>query len=86
MTKPARLNERPCSGCGAGYGECLQGAIMDLMCCRICNHPVSVAVQPCDRCCEFDAVTSVRCWYGCWHNQCERCAEQTRSKAREGDD
>ena len=40
----------------------------------------------CDRCCNwFRQLVVVRCWYGCTHDQCPQCADQTRREAAERD-
>lgn len=39
---------------------------------------VAALCEVCDRCGESEAITTVRCAYGCAHRQCEDCAEVTR--------
>lgn len=36
--RPAWMDERPCSACATGYGECVQGWTVSLMCCKQCSH------------------------------------------------
>lgn len=44
--KPTWMNTHPCGGCGTGYVECAQGAILGLMCCAQCGHPGRWATVP----------------------------------------
>jgi hypothetical protein len=38
----------------------------------------------CDRCAvPTPATETVRCWYGCNHQQCAQCAKQTAKEANE---
>jgi hypothetical protein len=37
--KPAWMDKHPCTNCGTGYGECAQGLVISMMCCRGCEHP-----------------------------------------------
>jgi hypothetical protein len=36
---PKWMAKHPCSGCGAGYGQCAQGLKFSLKCCINCDHP-----------------------------------------------
>ena len=37
--KPEWFNKHPCTGCRTGYIECAQGLVLNLMCCKDCEHP-----------------------------------------------
>lgn len=43
---PAWRLKHPCLGCGSGYGECIQGLSIGLMCCGNCDHPGRWAATP----------------------------------------
>lgn len=38
----------------------------------------------CTRCGDALATTIVKCWYGCAHAQCDRCAPRTTMEAKDG--
>jgi len=39
VSQPTYQKKHPCAGCGVGYGECAQGAVVSMMCCPSCSHP-----------------------------------------------
>ena len=44
--KPRWMNKHPCRACGVGYGECAQGHLHSLMCCKDCAHPTRWQPDP----------------------------------------
>lgn len=49
-TKPKWMSKHPCTGCGAGYGDCIQGLRGPVagmtMCCKKCDHPTRWQPDP----------------------------------------
>lgn len=43
---PLWMNKHPCTGCGTGYGECAQGLVISIMCCKDCEHPTRWQSDP----------------------------------------
>ena len=43
---PQWMAKYPCQSCGAGYGQCREGALANLQCCKDCAHPEYAAAQP----------------------------------------
>jgi hypothetical protein len=62
MTKPKYLDKHPCAGCGTGYGECAQYAVMSSRCCEKCSHPTRWQPNPwtAEDFAEFEAVRAER--------------------------
>lgn len=46
MNMPQWMAKYPCPNCGAGYGQCHEGALVNLQCCNDCQHPGYRASQP----------------------------------------
>lgn len=46
MSMPEWMKKHPCEECGTGYGQCLQGAAISLMCCGGCSHPTRWTESP----------------------------------------
>lgn len=45
-TKPEWMGKHPCTFCQTGFGECAQGALVNLKCCKDCAHPTRWTTKP----------------------------------------
>lgn len=46
MSMPKWMAKYACPACGAGYGQCRDGASAGLQCCSDCRHPGSTLPDP----------------------------------------